>query len=89
MPHMLVSHKVEDFAKWKGVFDSVEAMRREAGEKSNTLFRDADDPNAITALFEWDSLENAQEYAGSARLKSAMQEAGVTGPPQITFLNAH
>ena len=86
MAHMLVTHKVEDFNKWKGVFDSVKAMRDEAGEKSATLYRDASDPNTVTAIFEWDSLENAQAYAASARLKTAMQEAGVAGPPQISFL---
>ncbi len=83
---MLVTHEVADFDKWKAVFDEVKPMREEAGEKSATIYRNASDPNKITALFEWDSLENAQEYAGSARLKTAMQEAGVTGPPQIAFL---
>ena len=88
MAHMLVTHSVEDFDKWKAVFDEVKPMRDEAGEISTALYRDASDPNTITALFEWDSLENARDYAGSDRLKAAMQKAGVTGPPTITFLNS-
>lgn len=87
MAHMLVIHEVADFDKWKVVFDEVKPMRDEAGEKSCAIYRDASNPNKITALFEWDSVDNAREYAGSARLKTAMQEAGVTGPPQISFLN--
>lgn len=88
MAHMLVTHKVEDFDTWKAIFDEVKPMRDEAGEISATLFRDASDPNTVTALFEWDSLDNARAYAGSDQLRAAMQKAGVAGPPTITFLNA-
>jgi quinol monooxygenase YgiN len=85
---MLVTHSVDDFDKWKAVFDEVKPMRDEAGELSVALFRDASEPDTITALFEWDSLDNAREYAGSDRLKAAMQKAGVSVPPTISFLNA-
>lgn len=87
MAYMLVTHKVEDFDKWKGIFDEVAPMREEAGELSAALFQDVSDGNTITALFEWDSLEHAREYAGSDRLKAAMQNAGVAGPPQVSFLS--
>ena len=32
-------------------------------------------------------IERAKEYVGSARLKTAMQSAGVTSAPQISFLD--
>ena len=86
MPYMLVQHQVEDFAKWKAVFDSALGMRQTNGEKSAQIFHDADDPNSLTLLFEWDSLENARQYAQNPDLKAAMQKAGVTGPPNISFL---
>lgn len=87
MAHVLITHGVADFDKWQAAFNEVRAMRDEAGEKSAQVFRDAGEPNTITALFEWDSLDNAREYVGSARLKTAMQAAGVTSAPQITFLD--
>ena len=34
------------------------------------------------------ALENARQYAQNPDLKAAMQEAGVTGPPNITFLTS-
>ena len=86
MPYMLAQHKVEDFAKWKDVFDSVADLREKNGEKSAQIFHDADDPNSLTLLFEWDSLNNARQYAQSPELKAAMQKAGVAGPPSIYFL---
>ncbi|PHQ94512.1 MAG: cyclase [Marinosulfonomonas sp.] len=86
MTHVLITHGVADFDKWQAAFNDVLPMRDEAGEKSAQIFRDAGDPNTITALFEWDNFENAREYVNSARLKTAMQNAGVTSAPQITFL---
>ena len=68
------------------MFDSVADLRKRNGETSAQIYRDATDPNAITLLFGWDSLSNAQGYAESVELKEAMGKAGVTGPPEITFL---
>jgi heme-degrading monooxygenase HmoA len=87
MATMLVQHKVKDFAAWKKVFDSVDAVRRASGELSTQVFRDASDPNKVTVLNKWDSLANAQKFAHSPELKSAMEKAGVDGPPTVTFLN--
>jgi quinol monooxygenase YgiN len=87
MATMLVQHKVKDFAEWKKVYDSVFDLRKSNGELSDRIYRDADDPNMLTIIFEWDSLANAQKYANSPELKKAMEKAGVNGPPNIYFLN--
>lgn len=86
MVYMLAQHKVENFSNWKEVFDSVADLRETNGEKSAQIFHDANDPNSLTLLFEWDNLDNARQYAQSPELKAAMQKAGVTGPPTISFL---
>jgi quinol monooxygenase YgiN len=87
MATMLVQHQVSDFAKWKAVYDSVFDLRKSNGELADDIYRDADNPNNITLVFKWDSLERAKKYAQSPELKEAMQKAGVTGPPNIFFLN--
>lgn len=87
MASMLVQHKVKDFAEWKKVYDSVYDLRVANGELSDQIYRDAKDPNSLTVLFKWDSLENAKNYANSTELKAAMEKAGVDGPPNIYFLN--
>lgn len=87
MPYMLVKFTVGDFANWKTVFDSKLDFRQANGEKSEQIFQDIDDHNSVTLLFEWDSLENARKFTQSPELKAAMQQAGVTGPPNISFLN--
>lgn len=87
MATMLVQHTVKDFAEWKKVYDSVVDLRASNGELSDQIYRDASDPNKLTVIFKWDSLENARNYAESPELKAAMERAGVEGPPTIIFLN--
>jgi len=84
---MLIQHKVKDFAEWKKVFDSALSLRSSSGELSAQIFRDASDPNSITIINKWNSLENAQKFAHSPELKAAMEKAGVVGPPNVYFLN--
>jgi len=87
MASMLIQHKVKDFAEWKKVFDSAAGLRASSGELSTQIFRDASDPNSLTIINKWNSLENAQKFAHSPELKAAMEKAGVAGPPNVYFLN--
>ena len=87
MASMLIQHKVKDFAEWKKVFDSVIGLRTSSGELSAQVFRDASDPNSITIINKWDSVENAQKFAHSPELKAAMEKAGVVGAPNVSFVN--
>ena len=87
MPYMQIRHKVQDYAVWKAAFDEHGSTRKAAGSKGGWLFRSADDPNELVAIFEWDSLENARKFVGSDDLRRAMEQAGVTGPPDILFLD--
>ena len=87
MAIMLVQHKVKDFVEWKKGFDSALAMRKSGGELSAQVLRDASDPNSLTIINKWNSVENAQKFAHSPELMAAMEKAGVMGPPTVLFLN--
>ncbi len=86
MTHLLVRSKVEDYAKWKPVFDGMGAIRKAYGSKGGHVFRSADNPNEVVVLLEWDSVEKARQFAQSDDLRKAMQEAGVSDQPNIYFL---
>jgi heme-degrading monooxygenase HmoA len=86
MAYMMVRHNVKDYAAWKSVFDSVSDLRRRNGEQSYQILRQNNGANSLVALFEWDTLDNARKYAASPELKAAMERAGVTGKPEILFL---
>ncbi len=87
MTHILVNHKVQDYAKWKVVFDNFANVRRSSGEKSFRILHPVDDSNDLTLLFEWDSMKNAKTFMASPELKGAMQQAGVVEEPKVQFLD--
>lgn len=87
MVHVLIRHKVSDFNNWKAVFDAAFMLRKNAGERSFHLFRDADDPSDLTLLFEWENGEMAQNFLMSDQLRIEMKKAGVLGPPESRLLH--
>ncbi|MCK5359289.1 MAG: antibiotic biosynthesis monooxygenase [Gammaproteobacteria bacterium] len=86
MTTILIKHPVQDYTIWKGAFDSFIDTRKASGEKSYHICRPIDEPNNVVILFEWDSLDKAKAFLDSEDLKAAMQQAGVTGPPEITLM---
>jgi antibiotic biosynthesis monooxygenase (ABM) superfamily enzyme len=86
MAYMFVRHSVRDYEAWKSAFDSAIDLRKQNGEKSYQILRQGNGSNELVALFEWDNLDNARKYAASPELKAAMEKAGVTGKPEILFL---
>ena len=87
MASILITHMVNDFAEWKKIFDSKIDFRKSNGELSTQIFRDATNPNKLTVINKWTSMESAQKFAHSPELKAAMENAGVVGVPEIHFLN--
>jgi quinol monooxygenase YgiN len=86
MVHVLVRHKVADFTRWKELFDSHLNARMRAGELGFRLFQGVNDPRDVTLLLDWDSVEHARQFMGSDDLRNKMQQAGVTGTPDIQYL---
>jgi heme-degrading monooxygenase HmoA len=88
MPYLLERHKVRDYDRWRGVFDADSAGRAAAGCRGARIFRNAEDPEEVVVLFEWDSLESARRRIESATLSRKFEEAGVNGgsdKPSSTF----
>ena len=86
--YSIATHPVKDFGAWKIVFDRFESVRKEAGELSAIVLRHSDDPNVVTVINTWNSVETAQAFFAREDLKSGMGEAGVASPPTFVFANA-
>ena len=86
MVYVLTSHTVEDYAKWKPIFDKHGDFRKASGSKGGRVFRSVDNPNRLTVLLEWDSADRALEFAKSPQLREAMKSAGVIGQPESSML---
>ena len=87
MPHVLVRVKVEDYVRWKPVYDGMEGLRKANGASDARVFRNTDDPNEVVVLLEWDNMENARRYTGLPELREAMQRGGTIGPADILYLD--
>lgn len=85
MSYLFFRTKIADYDKWKQAFDKDAEDRKAGGSEGGQLFRDDSDPNLVFILFKWD-LAKAREYGQSEHLQEAMQEAGVTEPPDIFFM---
>ena len=48
--------------------------------------RNADDPNELVILLEWDSSENARRFADADETREGMQRAGVADEPDVYLL---
>jgi heme-degrading monooxygenase HmoA len=84
---VLVRHKVADFKRWKQEFDGHFGLRHGAGELSCRMFHSHENPNDLTLFFEWETLEMARAFFASDALKKGMQQSGVTGTPEVQFLD--
>ena len=86
MTYVLVMHKVEDYDKWKSVYDENGAMRKDYGSKGASVFHQANDPNRMVVITKWEDMEEAKNFAESEDLKTTMQKAGVISQPEIYYL---
>jgi hypothetical protein len=83
---VIVRHRVKDYKAWRPHFDGPDAFLHQGGAKRGLLFRSVDPPDELWVLLEWDSAEAAHKFMDAPELRRAMEESGVVGEPDITFL---
>ena len=86
--YVIVTHPVKDFDVWKIAFDQFEQLRKDAGELTAVVLRHSDDPNTVSVLNTWTSIDAAKTFITSDEIKKGMGEAGVTAPPTFVFANS-
>ena len=78
-----VRHRVEDYPKWKEVFDSTAEYKRSHGWKGYRIHAIEGDDNYLLVMEEFETDEQVREFIGSDYLREAMGRAGVSGQPDI------
>ena len=86
MTYVLTIQKVEDYDKWKQVFDEHGKVRKKKGSKGAMIYRDSNDPKQLVIIIEWENLETAKNFSLSEDLKTTMKKAGVKGLPELHYL---
>ena len=86
MVRLFVRHAVADYSTWRKVYDDFDAQRRSMGVTAHAVYRSVDDANDVTVWHDFATREQADAFASSEELRSAMERAGVQGRPTIWFV---
>ncbi len=83
---VLIIHDVEDFEKWKVIFDNAAEIRRQAGEIEYKLLSTDTDSRRVVHFSKWISLDAARKFFESPKLVEIRRIAGVHAP-EFHYLN--
>lgn len=75
--------EVEDYKRFKRVFDSYQNIRTGHGITSHRVYQDIDDPNRVTVSVDIVSQAVAASFLGSSKLQAFLHDVGVKGTPAI------
>jgi hypothetical protein len=86
MPHIMVRHKVADFAKWKPAYEAHKDTRAAAGIKEGYVLQNVDNLTEVVLFLEVADVAKARAFISSPDLKAAMEKSGVTDKPDVYLL---
>ena len=76
-----IEHPVQDFDRWKAVFDGDPLDRRGSGVRGYTVSRGVDEPLLVDIVLEFDEVEAAVRMRGRLERLWASGPGGITAPP--------
>lgn len=82
---MFVHHQVADYATWRKSYNSFVTVQKKHGVIYQAVYQSADDPNDVTVVHDFHTLDEAKAFAALPELKAAMEKSGVKGAPQIWY----
>ena len=86
MVHVFVRFRVQDYAKWKQVFDDNAERRAKAGEQKWWVSHVLGDTNNLAIWLEWDNADHARSFFESQQMKDRYKMSGIVGDPEIFYL---
>ena len=87
MATLLATTTVEDFDRFKDVFSTKGAEKRQQhGSKGALVFRDPNQDDRVWVIFDWDT-EGWQRFASDPEVPPILKEGGHKGPPQVAELS--
>ena len=86
MVTVIVSHEVNDFTKWKSVFDNHEPVRRDAKMETLGVYRSVDNSNMVTIIVNVPDAATMQAFMTNPDMEKVMKESGVISAPEVKIL---
>lgn len=84
---IVIKHPVKDYDKWKAAYFAHDSVRKVYGITHFVIGRELDNPNNVIIIDKMDDVNKAKEFSTLPALKSAMEQAGVSGPPAFSFID--
>ena len=85
MVTLFARHSVSDYDAWRKVYDEFHQTRKQAGVTGEQVYQSADDPNDVTLMLDFETIETARDFPENTKLEAAYQQAGSLGAPAIWF----
>ena len=82
---LFVRHEVTDYATWRKAYGTFIPVQKQHGVISQAVYQSADDPNDVTVIHDFHTLDEARAFVALPELKAAMEKSGVKGAPTIWF----
>jgi ABC-type sugar transport system substrate-binding protein len=76
---MFVRHEVADYGTWRKAYNEFASTQKKNGVFYQAVYQSADDPNDVTVIHDFHSLQKAKAFAPLPELKAAMEKSGVKG----------
>lgn len=83
---VLTHIQVQDYAKWRPVFDELKALREAHSLTTERVLRSTANPNEIFIEMNYRDAAAGRAYMTSPELRAGMQKAGVLPPPEVNYL---
>jgi hypothetical protein len=80
---MFIRHQVNDYGTWRKAYDTFRPTQQQMGVTAQAVYQAMDNPNDVTVTHDFKTDGEARAFGSSEKLKTAMQNAGVKGAPQI------
>ena len=87
MVNVILTHEVKEFSTWKAAFEAGEPLRAQAGVTIEAVYTAVDNPNKVTVITAFPSVESVSGFMANPNLRADMESAGVVGAPSIQVLN--
>ena len=82
---MFIRHDVADYAVWRKGYDAYAPTQKKMGVRYEAVYQAVENPNDVTVIHDFRSMEKAKAFAASSDLKETMGKLGVKGPPTIWY----
>lgn len=82
MYYFTIGITIENFQKFKPVFDSDEPRRQSLGINTLAIMKSLDDENNITIIMSAPDQQTIEDRKNDSIVKEKMQQSGVTGKPE-------